>query len=272
MSGNPVLVGAMYAGARPRPRCGLRNDMKITVVGGGSTYTPELADGIGRLGRPAPRDRAGARWTPTVSGWRSSAASASRILTAHGSRARGRSPPPTSRTRRRAPRPCSCRSASAARAARDQDETWPMTCGCVGQETTGAGGLAKAHAHGARRHRRSLERVRAVAPDAWLVNFTNPVGIVTRALLDEGHRVDRAVQRGHRAPARCSPPARGGRQPRVELTHVGLNHLSWELDVTLAVRRWGDAHLRARPRHRRVRAGCSSRSSSCRRTWSASSA
>src|SRR5207247_10318359 len=72
-------------------------------------------------------------------------------------------------------------------AARHRDETWPLECGCVGQETTGAGGLAKAL--------RTVpvvldiaERVRRANPDAWIVDFTNPVGIVTRALLQAGHR------------------------------------------------------------------------------------
>src|SRR4029453_4098769 len=72
--------------------------------------------------------------------------------------------------------------------ARLSDETVPLACGCIGQETTGAGGLAKAL--------RTVpvvleiaERAREVAADdAWIVDFTNPVGIVTRALLDAGHR------------------------------------------------------------------------------------
>jgi 6-phospho-beta-glucosidase len=70
--------------------------------------------------------------------------------------------------------------------ARRVDETLPLACGCIGQETTGVGGLAKALrtvpvvldvAERIRRH---------AAPDAWIVDFTNPVGIVTRALLDAG--------------------------------------------------------------------------------------
>ena len=72
--------------------------------------------------------------------------------------------------------------------ARLSDETIPLACGCVGQETTGAGGLAKAL--------RTVpvvlsiaDRARELAADgAWIVDFTNPVGIVTRALLDAGHR------------------------------------------------------------------------------------
>src|SRR5262249_30462143 len=73
-------------------------------------------------------------------------------------------------------------------AARLRDETIPAACGRVGQETTGAGGLAKAL--------RTVpvvleiaERARRLASsDAWIIDFTNPVGIVTRALLDAGHR------------------------------------------------------------------------------------
>ena len=73
-------------------------------------------------------------------------------------------------------------------AARLRDETIPLACGCIGQETTGAGGFAKAM--------RTVpvvlqiaDRVRELAADgAWIVDFTNPVGIVTRALLDAGHR------------------------------------------------------------------------------------
>src|SRR6185503_11726489 len=60
-------------------------------------------------------------------------------------------------------------------AARLRDETIPLACGCIGQETTGAGGLAKAL--------RTVpvvldiaERTRELANrDAWIVDFTNPV-------------------------------------------------------------------------------------------------
>ncbi|MBW8089426.1 6-phospho-beta-glucosidase [Streptomyces hygroscopicus subsp. hygroscopicus] len=114
-------------------------------------------------------------------------------------------------------------------AARNQDETWPLECGCVGQETTGAGGLAKAL--------RTVpvvldiaERVRRRNPDAWIVDFTNPVGIVTRALLTAGHRavglcnVAIGFQRKF---ARLLGVAPG----EVTLEHVGLNHLTWERAV-----------------------------------------
>jgi 6-phospho-beta-glucosidase len=111
-------------------------------------------------------------------------------------------------------------------AARLEDETRPLACGCIGQETTGAGGFAKAM--------RTVpvmlaiaERVAArAAPGAWIVDFTNPVGIVTRALLDAGHRavglcnVAIGLQR-HAAQLLGVEPA------RVVVDQVGLNHLTW---------------------------------------------
>ncbi len=111
-------------------------------------------------------------------------------------------------------------------AARLRDETIPAACGCVGQETTGAGGLAKAL--------RTVpvvleiaERARELAAsDAWIVDFTNPVGIVTRALLDEGHRAvglcNVAINFQRQIAAHLGvPPA------RVLVDQVGLNHLTW---------------------------------------------
>jgi 6-phospho-beta-glucosidase len=117
-------------------------------------------------------------------------------------------------------------------AARLRDETVPLRCGCIGQETTGAGGFAKAM--------RTVpvvldlaERVaERAAPGAWIVDFTNPVGIVTRALLDAGHR----------AIGLCNVAI--GFQylfarlldvdlERVEVDQVGLNHLTWIRAVRL---------------------------------------
>jgi 6-phospho-beta-glucosidase len=111
-------------------------------------------------------------------------------------------------------------------AARLRDETLPLACGCIGQETTGAGGFAKAM--------RTVpvvleiaERVAArAAPDAWIVDFTNPVGIVTRALLDAGHR---AVGLCNVAIGMQRFVARvlGVAPDRVLVDQVGLNHLTW---------------------------------------------
>jgi 6-phospho-beta-glucosidase len=115
-------------------------------------------------------------------------------------------------------------------AARLVDETLPPTFGVIGQETTGAGGFAKA----LRTVPLVLElaelTARRGAKDAWIVDFTNPVGIVSQALIGAGHRalglcnVAINIQRGMAERFGVSPD-------RVALEHVGLNHLSWERKV-----------------------------------------
>jgi 6-phospho-beta-glucosidase len=117
-------------------------------------------------------------------------------------------------------------------AARLTDETIPLACGCIGQETTGAGGLGKA----LRTVPVVLEiadRVRELAADdAWIVDFTNPVGIVVRGLLDAGHRavglcnVAIGLQRSLARLLEVEPA-------RVAVDQVGLNHLTWVRAVRL---------------------------------------
>ena len=196
--------------------------MKITVVGGGSTYTPELADGLGRL----------APWVTEL------------VLVDPDHTRLAAVGPVSARIMRRHGHPAVVRwtdnlddaldGAAAVliqlrvggQAARNRDETWPLDYDCVGQETTGAGGLAKAL--------RTVPLVLDIAeqarrralPGAWIVDFTNPVGIVTRALLDAGHRavglcnVAIGLQR-YFASVLGTDPA------RVSLDHAGLNHLTW---------------------------------------------
>jgi 6-phospho-beta-glucosidase len=111
-------------------------------------------------------------------------------------------------------------------AQRRVDETLPLEFGCIGQETTGPGGFAKALRTVPVVLDIAEQTARRGAAGAWLVDFTNPVGIVTQALLDEGHRalglcnVAIGFQRRLAAQLQVEPA-------RVELEHVGLNHLSW---------------------------------------------
>ena len=202
--------------------------MKVAVVGGGSTYTPELVDGVGRLtggldvteltlvdpdtDRLAVVGPVSARimaalghpgrvtWTGNLDAGLDGAGAVLLQLRVGG------------------------------QAARHRDESWPLDYGRIGQETTGAGGLAKAL--------RTVpvvleiaERARQLAePSAWIVDFTNPVGIVTRALLDAGHRaiglcnVAIGFQRQFASLLGVDPG-------QVALDHVGLNHLTWERAV-----------------------------------------
>jgi 6-phospho-beta-glucosidase len=115
-------------------------------------------------------------------------------------------------------------------AARLVDETLPPTFGVIGQETTGAGGFAKALRTVPVVLDLAERTARRGAKDAWVVDFTNPVGIVSQALSDAGHRaiglcnVAINIQRGMAERFDVSPD-------RVRLEHVGLNHLSWERAV-----------------------------------------
>ncbi|GAA4077616.1 6-phospho-beta-glucosidase [Streptomyces shaanxiensis] len=203
--------------------------MKLTVVGGGSTYTPELIDGFARLRDTLPMEEL-VLMDPATDRLELIGALARRIFARQGH---------TGTITTTTDLDTAVDGADAVllqlrvggQAAREQDETWPLDCGCVGQETTGAGGLAKAL--------RTVpvvldiaDRVRRTNPTAWIIDFTNPVGIVTRALLKEGHKavglcnVAIGFQRKFAALLGVTPAD-------VHLDHVGLNHLTWETGVRL---------------------------------------
>ncbi|HEU4920010.1 MAG TPA: 6-phospho-beta-glucosidase [Candidatus Limnocylindrales bacterium] len=202
--------------------------VKLAVVGGGSTYTPELIEGIARRRDRLPIDELvlldiDTERLEVVGGL------ARRMLDhqAWGGTLGVTSDPEAA-----------IDGASyvliqlrvGGQAARLVDETLPPRFGTIGQETTGAGGFAKA----LRTVPVVLELAelvgRRAAPGAWIVDFTNPVGIVTQALLDDGHRAlglcNVAIGFQRRFAARF-----GVEPEQVELEHVGLNHLSWERAV-----------------------------------------
>jgi len=192
--------------------------MKVAVVGGGSTYTPELVSGLSRLDvseftlhdiDPERREVVGGLARRMLD---RQSYSGSLDVTDDLDRAVESADFVLIQIR------------VGGQQARLADETFPLPCGCIGQETTGAGGLAKAL--------RTVpvvleiaERVRETS-DAWIVDFTNPVGIVTRALLDHGHRaiglcnVAIGFQRRWAADLGVAPE-------RIVIDQVGLNHLTW---------------------------------------------
>ncbi|MGX1914650.1 6-phospho-beta-glucosidase [Streptomyces phaeochromogenes] len=203
--------------------------MKLAVVGGGSTYTPELIDGFARLRDTLPIEEL-VLVDPALDRLELVGGLARRIFAKQGHPGRVTTTDDLD---------AGVEGADAVllqlrvggQAARNEDETWPLECGCVGQETTGAGGLAKAL--------RTVpvvldiaERVRRANPDAWIIDFTNPVGIVTRALLQAGHKavglcnVAIGFQRKFAGMLGVTPAD-------VHLDHVGLNHLTWETGVRL---------------------------------------
>ncbi len=111
-------------------------------------------------------------------------------------------------------------------AARHVDETLPVGYGCLGQETVGLGGLAKALRTVPVVLDLAEEMAARANPGAWLVDFTNPVGIVTQALLDEGHRAVGLCNVAIWAQRRIGHYL-GVDPDDVAIEHVGLNHLTW---------------------------------------------
>ncbi|XAS66389.1 6-phospho-beta-glucosidase [Micrococcaceae bacterium Sec5.7] len=114
-------------------------------------------------------------------------------------------------------------------AGRVADERIAQDLGLLGQETTGAGGISYA----LRSIPRMLElatEMRRVCPDAWLINFTNPAGMITEALAPVlGRRVigicDSASGLVYRAARAAGVPLPEGKLDGVG--YYGLNHLGW---------------------------------------------
>jgi 6-phospho-beta-glucosidase len=202
--------------------------LKVAVVGGGSTYTPELIEGFCARADTFPVDELVLHdidegRLAVVGGL------ARRIL----ARAGGPGDLSTTGSRESALEGADfviVQLRVGGQRARLVDETLPLRWGCIGQETTGPGGFAKALRTVPVVIQIAHEVAERAAPGAWIVDFTNPVGIVTQALLDEGHRavglcnVAIGFQRRFASVFGVEPH-------RVELEHVGLNHLSWERAV-----------------------------------------
>jgi len=199
--------------------------MKLTVIGGGSTYTPELLHGViarrAALGieRVVLHDPRVERLAPVTHFCRRMAAAAGADAL------------------RIDAEPLLDRALDGAdfvviqirvggQEGRHEDILLGLRHGLIGQETTGVGGFAKAL--------RTVpvvldiaRRVEAICPDAWILNFTNPAGLVTEALLQHGRE---------RCVGLCNVPIEmhmqvaelvGRPAEAVELDWVGLNHLGW---------------------------------------------
>ncbi|REK90269.1 6-phospho-beta-glucosidase [Streptomyces inhibens] len=122
-------------------------------------------------------------------------------------------------------------------AGRIRDERIPLAEGVLGQETVGAGGVL----YGLRTIPVALhiaERVAALAPGAWVINFTNPAGMVTEAMSQVlGDRVigicDSPVGLVRRAARAAGADPAAFADGRLGYDYVGLNHLGWLRSLTL---------------------------------------
>jgi 6-phospho-beta-glucosidase len=211
--------------------------MKVAVIGGGSTYTPELISGFLARVKSFPLDEL---WLMDIDAKRLEIVGgfAKRIVEAQGAPFKV-----VLTTDQRAAVKGASYVTTQLRVgqmeARRNDEYLGKRHGLIGQETTGVGGMGKAL--------RTIPVIlkiasdmRELAPDAMLVNFTNPAGLVTQALSKYASDVP--------AVGVCNVPISAKMMilkelekaigesidiSRVELKTLGLNHLSWHRGFTL---------------------------------------
>ena len=210
--------------------------IKVVVVGGGSTYTPELVDSLCDVEDRMVVDDL-VLLDPSAERREAVGGLSERILRERGWHG----------TFATTPDPHAALEGAdfvvvqlriGGQAARHVDETLPVGYGCLGQETTGAGGLAKALRTVPVVLELAEEMAARANPGAWLVDFTNPVGIVTQALLDEGHRAVGLCNVAIWAQRRIGHYL-GVDPDAVAVEHVGLNHLTWIRSATVGAE--GDA-------------------------------
>ncbi|GAA0738938.1 6-phospho-beta-glucosidase [Clostridium oceanicum] len=114
--------------------------------------------------------------------------------------------------------------------ARIRDEKIPLRYNCIGQETTGAGGLAKAL--------RTIpvildicKDIEELSPDAWLINFTNPSGIITETVLKHSNVKCIGLCNVPILMHMLSADVLNVSKEDIRMDLVGLNHLVWGRDV-----------------------------------------
>lgn len=210
----------------------MENAIKLAVIGGGSSYTPELVDGVIRRVDELPVKHVALVDIPDGQEKQDVVANLVRRMI---ERAGLDIEVSATLERDRAIRGADfvvTQFRVGGLSARAQDERIPLKYNVIGQETTGPGGFAKA----LRTVPVALEiagDVERFAPNAWIINFTNPSGIVTEAIT----RYTRA-----RCIGLCNVPigmqraiaaGLGVSSQTVRVEFIGLNHLSWARRITV---------------------------------------
>jgi len=216
--------------------------MKVAVIGGGSTYTPELVSGFLARFQSFPLDEL---WLMDTDSSRLDIVGG---FARHMVEAKG-SPFEVMLTRDQR---AALKEASyvitqlrvGQMPARRADEYLGQRHGLIGQETTGVGGMAKA----LRTIPVTLELAASMAelsqPDALLVNFTNPAGLVTQALIKYAPEIQAVGLCNAAITTKMgllslwskisgSADTVESHEPRSELLTLGLNHLSWHYGLKL---------------------------------------
>ncbi|SMO86659.1 6-phospho-beta-glucosidase [Melghirimyces algeriensis] len=207
--------------------------MKIAVIGGGSSYTPELIEGlIQRHHNWGPLEV----WLMDIEKGREKLEIVGDLAKRMVAKANGTIQIHLTCDRREALAGADfviIQIRVGLLEARIKDECIPLKHGIIGQETNGAGGLMK----GLRTIPVVLDiadEVQELCPDAWLINFTNPAGMVTEALLCYGSH--------HKVVGVCNVPVHmtatvadmlGVDKERIHIHFAGLNHLVHGLNIFL---------------------------------------
>lgn len=208
-----------------------KTGIRVSVLGGGSSYTPELVDGLIR--RPdMPVERITLQDIPEGRDKLGIVTDFARRLVAHaGLSISIESTLDRVEALQGADFICAQYRVGGLQA-RARDESIPLRYGAIGQETVGAGGFAKA----LRTIPVALEiasDIQRICPRAWLLNFTNPAGMITQAILNRT-----AV----RTVGLCNGPTNLRRAValgldvdpgRISLEVCGLNHLSFARAIYL---------------------------------------
>ncbi|WP_340398354.1 6-phospho-beta-glucosidase [Paenibacillus sp. FSL H8-0079] len=205
----------------------MKKGLKIVTIGGGSSYTPELMEGFIKRHHELPVKEL---WLVDIEAGKEKlevvGAMAKRMIRAAGIDCEVH----LSLDRREALTDADFVTTQlrvGLMDARIKDETIPNKYGMIGQETNGAGGMLKAF--------RTIPVVldivndmKELCPDAWLINFTNPAGMVTEAVLRYG-KWDKVI-------GLCNVPIMSTKiesavleKPEEELffKFAGINHLHW---------------------------------------------
>ncbi|MDR7865888.1 MAG: 6-phospho-beta-glucosidase [Sporomusaceae bacterium] len=208
------------------------NGLKVAVIGGGSSYTPELVDGLLRRAGELP---VAELWLADIPAGEEKLAVVGALARRMAARTGSAMTVHTTLDRRQALAGAHyivTQIRVGGLAARVRDERIPLRYGILGQETVGPGGFANA----LRTVPAILDICRDIetlCPHAWLINFANPAGLVTEAVL--GHSAVKCI-------GLCNVPINmvmtaakllGAKAADVAIDFAGLNHLVWGRAVRL---------------------------------------
>lgn len=208
----------------------MANGLKITIIGAGSSYTPELIEELSRRQEDLP-----------VKVIALMDIDEERLGIMHGfcrrfARHLGYDAEFIATTDRRAAIEgadfIDAQIRVGGNTARVNDEKIPLKYGLIGQETTGAGGFAKA----LRTIPAMLDIAREVerySPNAWIVNYTNPTGLVTEAVTKYTGAKVAGLCSGGLAPQGWAAEALGVPRAGVRYDYAGLNHLNFAFNITI---------------------------------------